>query len=86
MHGGVADTSLMLYLGGDTWVRKNEIPNAVGSPIVDGKPQIGPEGPKNGIVGDARQSTPELGKKLLDIKVDYAVKQIKEFQASAAAK
>ena len=87
MHGGVPDTSLMLYLGGDTWVRKNEIANAVGSPIgPDGKPQIGPEGPKNGIIGDGRQSTAELGKKLYDIKVDYAVKQIKEFQASAAAK
>lgn len=83
MHGGVPDTSLMLYLGGDTWVRKDQIANAVGSPIVDGKPQIGPEGPKNGIIGDGRKSTPALGKKLLDTKVEYAVKQIKEFQASA---
>ena len=31
----------------------------------------------NGISGDGRRSTPELGKKLFDMKVDYAVKQIK---------
>jgi creatinine amidohydrolase/Fe(II)-dependent formamide hydrolase-like protein len=31
----------------------------------------------NGISGDARRSTEELGKKAFDMKVDYAVKQIR---------
>jgi hypothetical protein len=35
----------------------------------------------NGISGDARPSTPELGKKIFDMKVDYAVRQIRAFQA-----
>jgi len=33
----------------------------------------------NGITGDARRSSAELGKMLFDIKVDYAVKQIQGF-------
>jgi creatinine amidohydrolase/Fe(II)-dependent formamide hydrolase-like protein len=37
----------------------------------------------NGITGDARPSTPELGKRIFDMKVDYAVRQMKEFLASA---
>jgi creatinine amidohydrolase/Fe(II)-dependent formamide hydrolase-like protein len=36
----------------------------------------------NGIQGDARRSTAELGKKLIDLKVDYAVKQIQGFLAA----
>ena len=35
----------------------------------------------NGISGDARRSTAELGKKAFDMKVDYAVRQIKSFEA-----
>ena len=84
-HGSVVDTSLMMYLdeGKDIWVRRKEIPNAVGAPIgPDGRPQMGPDTPHNGIMGDARKSSAELGKKLLEIKVDYAVKQIKEEIAS----
>jgi creatinine amidohydrolase/Fe(II)-dependent formamide hydrolase-like protein len=36
----------------------------------------------NGISGDARRSTPELGKMAMDIKIDYAVKQIQGFLAA----
>jgi creatinine amidohydrolase len=81
MHGGLSDTSLMLYLDKDgTWTRKDELKNAVGIPVVDGKPQMNdPKAVKNGIVGDGRRSSPELGKRLLDLKVDYAVKQINGF-------
>jgi hypothetical protein len=32
----------------------------------------------NGITGAARKSTPELGKRAFDMKVDYAVRQIHE--------
>ena len=55
------------------------VSSAVGDPVVDGKAQIGPHSPQNGIQGDARRSTAELGKSAFDIKVDYAVKQIRSF-------
>ena len=32
----------------------------------------------NGISGDGRRSTPELGKKIFDMKIEYAVRQIKQ--------
>ena len=37
----------------------------------------------NGITGDARRSTAELGKMIFDMKVDYAVRQIQGFLAAA---
>lgn len=66
-HAGIMDTSEMLYLGGDKgWVRKSLIATA------------GPN-PATGIAGDARPSTAELGKRVFEMKVDYAVRQIKQF-------
>jgi creatinine amidohydrolase len=80
LHGGIPDTSEMMYLDKDnSWVRKNLVAQAIGSAVIDGKPQIGPDGPKNGILGDARGSTPALGKRLFEMKVDYALKQIRGF-------
>ena len=62
-HAGIPDTSLMLYLGGDKgWVRKDLLPTAVGV--------------EKGIHGDARKSTPELGKSLFEMKVQAAADQI----------
>jgi creatinine amidohydrolase len=49
----------------------------VGDPVVDGKAQFGPHSPQNGILGDARRSTAELGKRAFDMKVDFAVRQIR---------
>jgi creatinine amidohydrolase/Fe(II)-dependent formamide hydrolase-like protein len=78
LHGGISDTSEMIYLDKDgTWVRKSLLKTAVGDPVVDGKPQKGADSPHNGIMGDARRSSAELGKKYLDIKVEFAVKQIR---------
>src|ERR1700757_3213122 len=78
LHGYLFDTSEMMYLDNDnTWVRRDLISSAVGDPVVDGKVQIGPQSPYNGIQGDARRSTPELGKLAFDMKVDYAVRQIR---------
>jgi creatinine amidohydrolase/Fe(II)-dependent formamide hydrolase-like protein len=88
-HAGIPDTSEMLYLGGDKgWVRKDLIPTAVGDPMPPpgsgrgrGRGQQDPNAPPrvgNGITGDARRSTVELGKKAFDMKVDYAVRQIHE--------
>jgi creatinine amidohydrolase/Fe(II)-dependent formamide hydrolase-like protein len=82
LHGGLPDTAEMLYLDKDkTWVRRNLVPTAVGDAVVDGKPQVGADSPHNGISGDARRSTAELGKKIFDMKVEYAVKQIQGFVA-----
>jgi creatinine amidohydrolase len=78
LHGGIPDTSEMMYLDKDnTWVRRDLVSSAVGDPVVDGKPQIGPHSPYNGILGDARRSTAELGKRVFDMRVDYAVRQIR---------
>jgi creatinine amidohydrolase/Fe(II)-dependent formamide hydrolase-like protein len=78
LHGYLFDTSEMLYLDKDnTWVRRDLVPSAVGDPVVDGKVLVGPQSPYNGIQGDARRSTAELGKRAFDMKVDYAVRQIR---------
>ncbi len=82
LHGYLYDTSLMMYLDkDDTWVRRSLISSAVGDPVVDGKVQMGPQSPQNGILGDARRSTAELGKRAFDMKVDYAVRQIRRLLA-----
>ncbi len=90
-HAGIPDTSEMLYLGGDKgWVRKELIATAVGDPATPpgqgggrgrGRGAADPNAPpriNNGIQGDARRSTAELGKKIFDMKVDYAVRQIRQ--------
>ena len=79
-HAGIPDTSEMLYLGADKgWVRKELVKDALGDPVLPQGQKPDPSKPRvnNGISGDGRRSTPELGKKLFDMKVDYAVKQIK---------
>ncbi|HXK05796.1 MAG TPA: creatininase family protein [Verrucomicrobiae bacterium] len=86
-HAGIPDTSEMLYLGGDKgWVRKEEIPNALGDPVRQRgtPPDPNTRRVNNGITGDARRSTAELGKKLFDMKVDAAVRQIQGFLAATA--
>ncbi|HEV2686983.1 MAG TPA: creatininase family protein [Bryobacteraceae bacterium] len=78
-HAGIPDTSEMLYLGGDKgWVRKELIATAVGDPVRKPGEARDPNEKRinNGIRGDARPSTPELGKRAFDIKVEYAVNQI----------
>jgi creatinine amidohydrolase len=78
LHGYLFDTSEMMYLDNDnTWVRRDLVSSAVGDPVVDGKAQFGPQSPQNGILGDARRSTAELGKRAFEMKVDYAVRQIR---------
>ena len=80
-HAGIPDTSEMLYLGGDAGVRLALIQTAVGDPV----PQPGQVRDSsaarvnNGITGDARRASAELGKMAFEIKVDYAVKQIRGF-------
>ena len=78
-HAGIPDTSEMLYLGGDKgWVRKELISTALGDPMRKAGEPRDPNARRvnNGISGDARPSTAALGKRIFDMKVDYAVAQI----------
>jgi creatinine amidohydrolase len=90
-HGGLMDTSEMLYLGGKEWVRTELLPISLGDEMPeDGKmypaSQPWPGGKiNNGIIGDARRSSTEIGKRYFDMKVDYAVRQIQGFVASNGA-
>jgi creatinine amidohydrolase len=78
LHGYIFDTSEMMYLDKDnTWVRTELVSAAVGDIVVDGKAQFGTHSPQNGILGDARRSTVDLGKRAFDMKVEYAVTQIR---------
>jgi creatinine amidohydrolase/Fe(II)-dependent formamide hydrolase-like protein len=81
-HASLIDTSEMIYLGEkEGWVRMSEIPNAVGDPVLPRGERPDPNTPRknNGITGDARKSTKALGKVNFDMKIDYAVKQIRGF-------
>jgi creatinine amidohydrolase len=87
-HASVMDTSEMIYLGADKgWVRTDLIKTAVGDPVGGRGQRRDPNAPRinNGITGDARPSTAELGKKIFDMKVDYAVRQIHKFLAAQSA-
>jgi creatinine amidohydrolase len=83
-HAGIPDTSTMMYLdSANVWVRRDLVPAALGDTTPRGAPRD-PNRPRvnNGISGDARRSSVELGKKAFDVKVDYAVRQINAFLAS----
>jgi creatinine amidohydrolase/Fe(II)-dependent formamide hydrolase-like protein len=89
-HASIMDTSEMLYLStrdGQNlgWDRPELIKTAVGDPVPVRGQKRDPNVKRinNGITGDARPSTPELGKKIFDMKVDYAVNQMKRFLADA---
>jgi creatinine amidohydrolase/Fe(II)-dependent formamide hydrolase-like protein len=87
-HASLKDTSELLYLGGDKgWVRKDLIATALGDPVVEGGKPADPNTKRvnNGITGDARQSTPEIGKVVSDLKVNYAVDQIRRLLNEAPA-
>ncbi len=87
-HAGLNDTSNMVYLGADKgWVRLELLPTAVGNYVAcPGQPidSVAAARPRvnNGINGDARKASPELGKIIFDLKVDLAVKQIQRFIAA----
>jgi hypothetical protein len=55
--------------------------SAAGAPA-RGTRQQDPNRINNGITGDARRSSAELGKKFIDMKVDYAVRQINQLLAA----
>jgi creatinine amidohydrolase/Fe(II)-dependent formamide hydrolase-like protein len=80
-HAGIPDTSEMMYLGGESWVRYGLIATALGDPVPSPGQPANRDTPRvnNGITGDARRSSVELGKMHFDLKVDYAVRQIQGF-------
>lgn len=65
-HASIPDTSELMYLGGEAYVRRDR--------IVLGRPD-------NGIAGDPRPSSAELGKRVFDMKVDYGVEEIRRLVA-----
>ena len=78
-HGALFDTSYMLHVCGSACVRMDVLGDAVGDPVVARGQRRDPNVPRvnNGISGDARRSTAELGKELFDLRVRYGVSQIR---------
>jgi creatinine amidohydrolase len=86
-HAGIPDTSEMLYLEGDQkWIRKELLPTALGdAPRKPGEhPDPNAKRINNGISGDARRSSYELGKRFIDLKIDDGVAQIQELLKAPA--
>jgi creatinine amidohydrolase len=83
-HGGIPDTSLMMYLGADGWVRKDKM--VAGDPVLPLGAPRDPNTPRvnNGIIGDPRPSTPEMGKLYFEMKTKNAVAQIQAMIAAAS--
>lgn len=86
-HAGIPDTSEMLYLEGDhKWIRKELLPTTLGDP--PRKPGEHPDQNakriNNGISGDARRSSYELGKRFLNLKINDGVAQIQELLKTPA--
>ena len=77
-HAGIPDTSSLMYLGGEKYVRKNKM--VAGDPVLPAGQQRDPNTPlvNNGIQGDPRRSTPALGKLFVEIQVADAVDQIRK--------
>lgn len=71
-HAGISDTSVLMFLGGDAYVRRDKLAAA---------PR-----PGDGVSGDPRQSTPEMGKIFFDMQVRNAVTQIRALTGSPPAR
>ena len=84
-HGGISDTSTMLYLepASGQWVR-SIYKTTIGDPILPPGQRPDPRTPRvnNGVTGDPRPSTPEIGKLVVDMKVTNAVAQIQKLIAA----
>ena len=84
-HGGISDTSTMLYLepASGQWVR-SIYKTTIGDPVLPPGQRPDPRTPRvnNGVTGDPRPSTPEIGKLVVDLKVTNAVAQIQKLFAA----
>ena len=74
-HGGIPDTSVLMFLGGDAYVRKDKL--VAGDPVISTGQRATAPPVNNGVTGDPRLSTPEMGKVFFDIQVRNAVAQIR---------
>jgi creatinine amidohydrolase len=83
-HGRIPDTSLMMFLGGDAWVRKDKM--VAGDPVLPPGTQRDPNTPRvnNGINGDPRPSTPEIGQRYFEMRTKNSVAQIQALIAAAS--
>ncbi|HKS19834.1 MAG TPA: creatininase family protein [Bradyrhizobium sp.] len=66
LHAGIADTSAVMFLDAEKWIRKDQIAAANEATGVQGSPAL---------------ASAELGKIYLDMKVENAVNQIRSFRA-----
>jgi creatinine amidohydrolase len=66
-HAGVAETSQVMFLDGQKWIRKDKLTAAKGQPE-----------PTTGVNGDPSPATAEMGKMFLDLKVADGVEQIRK--------
>lgn len=80
-HASINDTSEMMYAepAPDAWVRRDKLPEAVGKVRIRTVPPTpwDPKEPTNGVSGDGRRSSAELGKYGYDIHVSESVAQIR---------
>src|SRR5437667_2417495 len=87
-HAGISDTSTMLYLqsGPEQWVR-NIYKTTIGDPVLAPGQRPDPNVTKvnNGVTGDPRPSTPEIGKLVVEMKVNNAVAEINRWIAARAS-
>jgi creatinine amidohydrolase/Fe(II)-dependent formamide hydrolase-like protein len=85
-HAGLSDTSTMLYLQPrpESWIR-NIYKTTVGDPVLPAGQRPDPNAPRvnNGVTGDPRPSTPEIGKVVVDMKVKNAVAEIRKLISSS---
>ena len=84
-HAGIPDTSTMMYLQQlegrpNVYTRLDLLPVAmtVPNPTDPNAPRPVP----SGVTGDGRQSDVKYGQMAMQIKIDYAVKQIQDFMAA----
>lgn len=78
-HASINDTSEMMYLepAANAWVRRDKLAEAVGTERRRGEPPDPNAPPPNGVSGDGRKSTVQIGKVGYDMHVNEAVAQIK---------
>jgi creatinine amidohydrolase len=78
-HAGISDTSTMLYLQPERerWVRRI-YKTTMGDPVLPPGQQPNPNVPRvnNGVSGDPRPSTSDIGRLVVDMKVNNAVAEI----------
>lgn len=66
LHAGISDTSAVMFLDAEKWIRKDQMSAA---------------SEQTGVQGTPSKASAELGKIYLDLKIDNAVNQLRAFRA-----